>query len=270
MENMGRMLVPTVCACTFLGTGLASGEEFPPDWHIGGSVVYSSRSLDGSVVNKTSLVGDAFGTLIVTGDSMNVDNSNNAMLALALQYKRFGIGLNYMPTRFKGSGHALVSVGGANVNTMVRTPLETDISVDMLLINAYYNIIQTPDSVFGIGVGFGQSSVDIGIVPEVGPAIVYDGNQPFGFLSLHMQNYYKRFLYGFSLNGISADFEGVGVVYSDYKVDLGYRLVDERTKVDIVGGYRMVNFALDLEWAGNVTATDTTLQGPFLGVKVIY
>lgn len=267
---MKKAIFTMLSAWLSLGAARASDEELPSDWHIGGSIVYSSRSLDGSVVNRNSLAGDAFGTLIVTGDSMNVDDSNNAMLSLAVQYKRFGIGLNYMPTSFKGSGYALVAVGGTNVNTMVRTPLETDISVDMLLVNAYYNIIQTTNSVFGVGLGFGRTTVDIGIVPDVGPAIIYDGTQPFGFLSLHMQNRYKQFLYGFSLNGISADFEGVGVVYSDYKVDLGYRLVDGRQKVDLVGGYRMVNFALDLEWAGNTTDTDVTLEGPFLGVKMIY
>jgi hypothetical protein len=72
------------------------------------------------------------------------------------------------------------------------------------------------------------------------------------------------------LNGISADFDGASVVYSDYKVDVGYRVIDEAVKFDIVGGYRQVNFAIDLDYDANEVAADFTLEGPFLGVTVIY
>jgi hypothetical protein len=225
---------------------LRAAEENPRDWHIFGNISYSSRSLDGSIVNKTAINADAFGSLIATGDSMNVGTSDSAMLALAAQYKRFGIGLNYLPTSYEGKGSALVALSAAEGGGYIKTPLDTNIDIGMLLASVYYNFIQTPETVFGVGVGFGQTSIDLSIVPETGNPIIYEGDQPFGFLNLHFANTYKRFLYGFALNGISADFDGASVVYSDYKVDVGYRVVDEAVKLDIVGGYRQVNFALDL------------------------
>lgn len=245
-------------------------ERKPSDWHVGGSLVYSSRTLDGSVVSKNSLSGGAFGTLVATGDSMNVGDSNGMMLGLAAQYKRFGIGLNYMPTTFKGSGFALAEVGGAGGGAFVKTPLETDISVDMMLANIYYNFIQTSNSVFGVGAGLGRTEIDFSMVPGTGDPLAYQGEQPFGFLNLHMQNRHKRFLYGFALNGLSMEFEGANIVYSDYKVDLGYRLVDKRVKLDLVGGYRMVNFAISLEGESSEIDVDVTLEGPFLGVTMLY
>jgi hypothetical protein len=37
-----------------------------------------------------------------------------------------------------------------------------------------------------------------------------------------------------------------------------------------VGGYRMVNFAIDIENGLNVVAADVTLEGPFLGMTFSY
>jgi hypothetical protein len=41
------------------------------------------------------------------------------------------------------------------------------------------------------------------------------------------------------------------MVYSDYKVGIGYRLIEARTKVDLGGGNRMGNFAIVLEGASS-------------------
>jgi hypothetical protein len=245
-------------------------EQRERNWHVTGNISYSSRSLGGSIVDERDLNGGAFGSLIATGDSMKVGRSDSAMLALAAEYKRFGIGLNYMPTSFEGQGSALVVGSGANAGAYIKTPLDTNINVDMLLANVFYNFIQTPTSVFGLGLGFGQTSVDINMIPEVGTPIIYNGKTPFGFLNMHMANTYKRFLYGFALNGISMNMNGESITYSDYKVDVGYRLIDKVVKCDIVGGYRMVNFALDLNGAASEVTTDITLEGPFLGVTLTY
>ncbi len=253
-----------------LSVAAQEGEEKPSNWHVAGSLVYSSRALDGSVVSKNSISEGVFGTLVATGDSMNVGEANGLMLALAVQYKRFGIGLNYMPTSFQGSGFALAEVGTAGGGAFIKTPLETDIDIEMLLANVYYNFIQTSNSVFGVGAGLGRTEIDFSMVPGTGNALVYEGVQPFGFLNLHMRNQYKKFIYGFVLNGLSMEFEGANIVYSDYKVDLGYRLVDKRVKLDLVGGYRMVNFAIDLAGQSSEIAVDVTLEGPFLGVNMLY
>jgi hypothetical protein len=153
---------------------------------------------------------------------------------------------------------------------MIKTPLNTNIDVDMLLANVYYNFIQTPDTIFGIGAGFGQTSIDLSIVPDIGTSLVYSGTQPFGFLNLHFSSCYNRFLYGFALNGLSMDIDGVNIVYSDYKVDLGYRVIDKRMKFDVIGGYRLVNFAIDLGYDSTKVDANVSLEGPFLGVRAVY
>ena len=240
------------------------------DWHFAGSVVFSSRSLDGLIVNRTATDSGIYGDLTTTGDSMGLDDSRSAMLYLAAQYKRFGFGLNYLPTSFEGDGFALVAGTGPNAGVFIQTPLQTRINVNMLLANVYYDFIQTPETTFGIGAGFGQTWVDLSIVPETGTPLVYDGSQPFGFLNVHFRNRHNRFLYGFALNGLSMDVDGVNVAYSDYRLDLGYRILEEPAKLDLIGGYRLVNFAMDLDWSGGMVMTDIAMEGPFLGIVAIY
>lgn len=266
MKNI--LLTMTCLACVVIAHG--EEEKKATNWHFSGSVVYSSRSLDGVIGSKNAISEGVDGDMVTTGDAMGVDDSTGAMLSIAAQYKRLGIGLNYMPTSFEGTGSALVAVGGGTGGAFTSTPLETDIAVDMLLASLYYNLIQTPDTIFGIGAGFGQTMVDINIVPEVGTALTYDGQLPFGFLRVHFSSKYKRFLYGFALNGMSLDVDGVNIVYSDYKVDFGYRILDGRTKLDMVGGYRLVNFAADMKGTGGEIAADVSLEGPFLGIAATF
>lgn len=241
------------------------------DWHVGASVLYSSRSMDGSIVDRTPIRDDAFGSLVATGDSMDLGTSDTFMLTLAAQYRRWTFGLNYLPTSFSGEGTALVTLdGGGGAGVTVRTPLKSDIDVDMLLASVLYGVIRTPESRLAVGVGLGRTAVDLSIVPEVGEPILYKGDQPFGFLSLQMANRHGAFLYGFGVNGISGSFEGVAIDYSDYKLDLGYRLVDRDYKLDLVGGYRQVNFSMDLEYGRDVVKTRVVLKGPFLGLSALY
>ena len=251
------------------GDALLGEPETASDWRFSGNLVYSSRPLSGSFVSTRS-IGNVNGGMVATGDSMNLGTSDAAMLALGIRYKRFGVGLNYMPTSYHGQGTAMVGAGAGGSGGMVETQLDTKIDVDMLLANVYYNLIQTPTSVFGVGVGFGQTVIDLNLTPAVGSPILYQGTQPFGFLSMHMANRYKRFLYGFNINGISAEFEGVQVTYSDYKIDLGYRVIDKRVKFDIIGGYRLVNFFADVKYSDGRVVSTFGLEGPFLGVSVAY
>lgn len=240
------------------------------DWHYNFTVVYSRRSLDGTIVNQTPINSDAFGSLLATGESMNVGTSDEFMLALGAQYKRWGVGLNYMPTSYSGIGTASVEAGGSVAGVIVKTSLNTDIDVDMLLANISYDFIKTGSNVFGVGAGLGNTTINLAIIPGVGDSIIYNGQQPFGFLNIHMSSQYKKFRYGFSMNGISATFDGVEVDYSQYTVDMGYRLKDGTVKLDIVGGYRLVNFAIDIEQEQNIVKAAVALEGPFLGVNLAY
>lgn len=247
-----------------------AGENDQRNWHFNLMTAYTSRELSGQIIKRSAIAEDVFGNLVATGDSMNVGTSDSLMLKAGAQYKRWGLGVNYLPTGFSGQGYAVVDIGSNLAGLAVKTPLVTDVSVDMLLGNLFYNFIQNENMVFGIGVGFGRTNIDLNIVPQVGDAIIYQGDQPFGFLNLHMANRYKRFLYGFSLNGISATFEGTKVDYSDYQVELGYRVVDKGISFDIVGGYRMVNFDIDIAYGTDEVSADVRLAGPFIGVNVAY
>lgn len=239
-------------------------------WRTGFSIVYTSRTLNGTIVNKSQVSDDAFGDLVTTGDSMNVGSSDTFMLALTAKYHQWNMGINYLPTSFSGEGSALVGLSGDQAGVWAKTPLRTDIDIDMLLGSVGYSVINTPQMEFGVGVGLGQTAIDLSILPDIGDPIVYQGYQPFGYLSMYMSNTYKKFLYGFNLNGISATFDGVYVNYSDYKVYLGYRIFNKMIKGDVVGGYRTVNFAIDIEYAQNIVAADANLDGPFLGINISY
>jgi hypothetical protein len=258
------------CAWSADDTTPSAGKAAHRDWHVSANIAYTSRTLDGSIVNRTAIANDVFGDLVATGDSMNLGSSDSFMYTLAAQYKKWGVGLNYAPTSFSGQGYAIVELAGNQAGVVAKTPLNTNIKVNMLLTNATYNFIQTKYTSFGVGVGFGRTDIDLNIIPQAGNSIIYKGEQPFGFLNLHMANNYQGFLYGFSLNSISASFSGVDVDYSDYKVDLGYRVIDDKVKWDIVGGYRLVNFSIDIEYDGDIVKATTNLKGPFLGVTVIY
>jgi hypothetical protein len=60
------------------------------------------------------------------------------------------------------------------------------------------------------------------------------------------------------------------VDYSDYTVDVGYRLSDGELKCDIIGGYRLVNFSIDIESGEEMIKAVTQLQGPFIGFSLSY
>ena len=240
------------------------------DWHFFANISYTSRTLDGSVAETSGITDDVFGNLYATDDSMNLGNSDKFMYTLAVQYKRWSLGLNYTPTSFSGQGYAIVGLTGSQAGLSTKTPLNTDIEVNLILGKLSYDIIQAKNTKFGVGVGLGRSDIDLNIIPQVGNSIIYKGYQPFGFLSVYMANNYQRFLYGFNFNAISASFTGVEVGYSDYTIDFGYRLSDKEIKWDLVGGYRLVNFSIDIEDGQNMYKAITHLQGPFIGVSVSY
>jgi hypothetical protein len=271
------LVVTTLLTVLFMPSAWSAEEaassedpEHHRDWHFFANVSYTPRTLSGSITNKSAIDDGVFGDLAATGDSMNLDTSDSLMVTVAAQYRRWRMGLNYAPTSFSGQGYAIVALSGNQAGAYVKTPLNTSIDVNLLLGKLSYDIIQTKDSRFGVGAGLGSSYVDLSIIPQVGNSIVYQGNQPFGFLSVYMQNKYHDFLYGFNFNAISASFSGVEVDYSDYTVDLGYRLSDKKVKWDVVGGYRLVNFSIDIEDGEDMIEAVTKLQGPFIGLSASY
>ena len=249
-----------------------SAQEATSDWSFSGSAVFSSRPYEGGF-SKTQTAGEVNRGMVATDDSMGLGDSNEGMYALGAKYKRWSAVFNYMPTNFEGTGTALIGSKDPGMNgALVESPLDTNINVKMYLANVSYDIIQTPNMIFGLGVGFGATSVEMSILPEDRPelAIDYGGTQPFGFLSMHMKNKYEDFLYGFTIRAIQANFQNVDVGYSDYKIDLGYRLIDDWYNLDAVGGYRNVTFDAALVVEGGDVASKMNLKGPFIGLAMSY
>ena len=266
-SNFTKVFLPL---CITALTTISAYAEEASDWQWQASVLYSSRTLDGTIVRQTEVANGVFGDLMATGDSMDLGSSDKFMFGVAGQYKQWRAGLNYLPTSYSGQGFAIVDLGGSQTGVLHRTPLSTDINVDMLLANLTYDLIQTSTSRFGVGVGAGRTQIDLNIIPELGNSIIYEGTQPFGFVSVYMANRYQNFLYGFNVNAISATFTGVHVNYSDYNLQLGYRLSDDDIKWDVVGGYRRVNFSIDLEFERDVVQADTSMTGPYVGVTMTF
>jgi hypothetical protein len=245
-------------------------EQPASNWHFSASAVYSVRSLDGSLVHQNAINPSSFGTMVATGDSTGVDDSKSVMFDAAVQYKKFGFGISHMPTNFTGSGYALVSAGTASSGAYTQTDLQTDVDVTMDLASVYYNFMQNQEHTVGIGAGFGQTNIDISVVPSIGSSLAFNGTEPFGFLNFHFSNREQRFLYGFSVNWINANFSGTQINYSDYKINLGYRITQDRVKTDVIAGYRNISFAIDFRDNDEALVTNLTLAGPFLGLRVSY
>jgi hypothetical protein len=242
------------------------------DWHFSAAIVYTSRTLGGSIAQNDPLFRNTYGSMLATTDSMNLNKSDSFMYTLAVQYRRWGVALNYGPTSFSGQGSALVGLDNNTTDTglLHTTPLTTAINIDLLLGKFTYDIVQSKNSRFGVGIGLGESFIDLHITPDVGKPIAFSGTEPFAYASIYMQNRYEAFLYGFNLNGISATFSGTKIDYSDYTVDLGYRLSDDTVKWDVIGGYRLVNFTISMEDQGENIKAVTQLQGPFVGLSISY
>jgi hypothetical protein len=79
------------------------------------------------------------------------------------------------------------------------------------------------------------------------------------------------------LNGVAMTLDGVEIDYLDFQFELGYRAYQGYFNLDIIAGYRMVNFAIsgssEVDGTINTTrdvAVDLTLEGPFLGITLSY
>jgi hypothetical protein len=149
----------------------------------------------------------------------------------------------------------------------------------MYLANITYEAVRTKHTTFRVGIGFGGSSVNLDIKPQ-GPVqeIQYDNTQPFGFITLNMATDYKRFLFSANLNGVSMALSGVDINYLDFSVQLGYRAYQGIFNLDVIAGYRMVNFAISdtsendgtiVDSTSNVDV-DLTLEGPLFGITLSY
>ena len=254
----------------------------PENWSVYATATYNSRFIKGNISRKNTLKNGISSDLVATGKSLDLDRSNGLMYYVGASYKHWFLGISYMPSRFsdQGKGYSYVDVTGPNgsgVLTQVATV--TDVDINMYLANITYEAVRTKHTTFKVGIGAGASSVNLHITPQdsIVSEIKFDHTQPFGYITLNMATEYRRFLFSANMNAVTMKLDGVQIDYLDFNVELGYRAYQGYFNLDIVAGYRMVNFAISgsSEVDGKINSTrdvavDLTLEGPFLGISFSY
>jgi hypothetical protein len=256
-----------VSGIAFPSITIAAEENPKSDFQVALSVVYSSRSV-GATIGVTNPGSLGF---IATADSLGLGRADGFQENVELRWKRWAFGVNYVPTSVSGQGTATSGLQiGSGPIIAVGTPMTTTIDVSMLLGTAYYFVVQKSDMELGLGLGFGKTSIDVAFVPALGQPSGYDGNTPFGFLSVRMINRVDRFFYGASVNGIGFSFEGTTIHYFDLNLAAGYRVLDDRVKGDILAGWRYIGFGFAFDVPPTITKTDVQLSGPYIGVRFVF
>lgn len=252
------------------------------DWHIFLTTYYTSRKIKGDVTRKNELAGGSSSNLVATGNTLDLDRSNGFMYGLGASYKHWFLGLTYMPSRFEdqGNGYSYFDIEGPSGNgVLTKVDTKTEVHIDMYLANIMYEAVRTKHTSFKVGVGIGASSVKFNITPQdtIVKEIRYDHSQPFGYVTLNMASNYKGFLFAANTNGVMMTLDGVKINYLDFTTQLGYRVYQDYFNIDVIVGYRMVNFALsgsiDTDGPPPVIHTydvDLTLEGAFIGITLSY
>jgi len=254
----------------------------PENWSVFATATYNSRRIKGNISRKNTLNNGVSSDLVATGETLDLDRSNGLMYNAGASYKRWFLGLSFMPSTFQdqGNGFSYFDISGPNGNGVL-TQMETvtDVNIDMYLANIMYEVVRTKHTTFKVGIGAGGSSVNLHITPvdTIVSEIKYDHTQPFGYITMNMATDYRRFLFSGNMNSVAMTLDGVKIDYLDFIFQLGYRAYQGYFNLDIIGGYRMVNFAIS--GSSEVTgpppstrdvAVDLTLEGPFLGISLSY
>lgn len=254
----------------------------PENWSVYGTAYYTSRRIKGNISRKNTLNNGISSDLVATGTTLDLDRSNGFMYLVGASYKRWFLGLTFMPSLFEdqGNGFSYVDLTGPNGNgVLTQISTVTNVHIDMYLANITYEAVRTKHTTFKVGIGAGGSTVKLHITPQsnIVNEIRFNHTQPFGYVTLNMATEYRRFIFSANMNGVSMKLDGVKIGYLDFNVELGYRAYQGFFNLDIIGGYRMVNFAISgsEEVDGPPDSmrdvnVDLTLEGPFLGVTLSY
>ncbi len=254
----------------------------PENWSVFASATYNSRRIKGNISRKNTLNNGVSSDLVATGETLDLDRSNGFMYYGGVSYKRWVLGLSFMPSSFQdqGNGFSYFDISGPNGNgVLTELATVTDVNIDMYLGNITYEVVRTEHTTFKAGIGVGGSSVNLHITPidTAVSEIKYDHTQPFGYITMNMATDYRRFLFSGNMNSVAMTLEGVKIDYLDFIFQLGYRVYQGYFNLDINAGYRMVNFGISgsSEVNGKINSTrdvgvDLTLEGPFLGITLSY
>jgi hypothetical protein len=133
-------------------------------------------------------------------------------------------------------------------------------------------LVEDPDlaSFFATPDSLGQAQMDVSFAEDNGVSTGFDGNVPFGFLSVVMQGNSGRFFYRFSVNGIAISMDGVAINYKDFNVSGAYRMLDRKIKLDAVLGVRYRVFDYNFDTQQTKSTTDIELSGPYVGLRGVF
>lgn len=237
------------------------------DWDLALFVGYGRRAVDGTLIINRSGPGSG----IATTDSLGLRDSTDPQFALDGRWRRLRAGLLSAPTSVDGRGFGLSALQLGNVGIGFETPVSTDVDVRLNLFAIRYAVVENETTTLDAGVGLGKASLDINISPGLGQPIVTDSDTPFGFLTLELgQRLSSRWAMRFAARGAAIARSDNEIAYFDYDVDGAYRVRDGATKLDVVGGYRLINLMIDYLDQDSSLLVNVQLRGPYLGLRFAF
>jgi len=237
------------------------------NWDAAVFLGYGTRVVNGTIVINRAGKGSG----AATAQSLGLSNASNAQLAIDTRWKRWHLGLDLVPTSVDGQGYSLASLQLGNVGINVNTPTTTTIDVNLALFALRYAVVQTRDTDLNMGVGFGKTSLDVEITPNIGQALTTNTDTPFGFLAIELgQRLDKHWSMNVAAHGASIATNGDEIDYYDFNINGGYRVMDRELKLDVMAGFRLINFVFDYPDQDGSLMVNVQLRGPYLGLLFAY
>ncbi len=245
----------------------AEGSAKNSDWGFTSLITYGPRTIDGTVFENRAGGPTSGGA---TTESLGLGTEGSFVYALGFRYKKWNFMLDYMPTEFSGEGVATIGIDMGNGNVIaINTPITSTINVDLTLVNVMYDVYAGKYGKFAVGIGAGQTHIDIALVPLIGQPIKFKGTTPFGFLAISYNKRFGKFLLSAAAQGVSLAGNDSSMDYRNLNLMGGYAFyTSNKWSSDFIFGYRHVSFVFDYEVNGNISDTDVTLVGPYLGFIV--
>lgn len=259
-----------LAAPVFADNYLRHADPSAEGWDVSARAEAFAWELEGSVVNVGRSPSNISGSFAATGDSLNLPTEAIPQLSVIASNRRWSFGAHYLPLHYKGSGYGVGGLVGSSVGGFANVAVDAGIDIDFLLAEGWYNLIATDKSLLAVGVGLGKIDVDMDFVVGGGSRFNYDAESPFGYMSVKMVNRVDRFFYGAVIGGMLFNNDTVNASETDYRLSLGWRLLEGKTPLDIDGGWRHMQLGLDINSADSSNSVDLELNGPYLGVMATF
>ena len=176
--------------------------------------------------------------------------------------------------KYRGDGVAdarLEGPGGGAIEDGVKVDSEVDVS--MISADFAYDLIPWDWMDIGIGAGLGALAFRAEVSAKNAPVTAgIDESTPMGYLLLRLAKTTRDFKVVLRLAGISASFENDEVRYFDADLMGAVRLFGEPATLqgDLVLGYRYLKAEYDHRSGSYRFETDPTIQGPYLGLGLVF